>query len=127
MEELIAENTARLNELSTDTKGVFKPFANIVQQNIFNTINFNNGVYTITVESAPIDADFILADVFLNNSGNDMWAVTFSRDKNSACVVASSDGRTPVSSLNGRTQTTSLIYDASEDGTNSFPRWGQYS
>ena len=127
--KVVENNVARLNALPSDlnTEGkIFKPFKNIVQQNILVN-NFANTIWTVTIPSVPTDAEFILADVFLSNGANDMWSVTFSRDENSSCRVWSSNGGLPATNFNGRTQTTTLFYDAPEDGTNSYPRYGQFS
>ena len=122
---LSMENSNKLSVI--DSKLILNPGERVAQYDVL-TGNWGNGVSTVTIGHVPSDAQFILVDAFLNDVGNDHWVITFSADANSDCIASSySNGGPPVSNFNNRTQTVSLEYDAANDGSTAFPRWGQWA
>ena len=92
--------------------------------------DFTNPNWKLDVPSATSDAKFILADVWINDSENQSWTVTFSKDYNINCRASSlpNTGTGPIANFDGRTQATTVFYNSDEvDGSQAFPRFGQWS
>ena len=115
------------NKLSAiDYKVILDPFERVVQYDVL-TGQWGKGVYTVTMESVPLYARFILVDVFLNDANNEHWTLTFSEDEYTRCDAYNypPNGGPPNSNFNSRTQTVSIAYNSF--GHNAFPRYGQWT
>ena len=125
--KLSEENSERIDAI--EATDLLHTFDNIVQQEVISG-QFTNPNFKLDVLSVTSDAKFILADVWINDSENQNWSVTFSKDYNIDCRGSSlpATGTGPVTDFNGRTQTTTVFYAA--DGvlqSEAFPRFGQWS
>ena len=125
--KLSEENSERIDAI--EATDLLHTFDNIVQQEVVSG-SFTNPNFKLDVPSAANDAKFILADVWINDSVNQHWSVTFSKDYNIDCRASSlpSTGGAPIANFDGRTQTTTVFYDADEvDQSKAFPQFGQWS
>ena len=125
--KLSEENSERIDAI--EATDLLHTFDNIVQQEVISG-QFTNPNFKLDVLSVTSDAKFILADVWINDSENQNWSVTFSKDYNNDCRAGSlpATGTAPMANFDGRTQTTSVFYAADGvDQSEAFPRFGQWS
>lgn len=121
-------NSLRINSIANTN--LFRGLPTVVQKDVklgsFGNVNFELDVPT----DVPKDAGFLLADIFINDSENQNWSVTFSKDKNADCrgFSLADTGNPPLTDSDGRTQTVTISYQADQVvGSDSFPRFGQWS
>lgn len=72
---------------------------------------------------------FVLADIFISNSINDHFTITFS-DKNDCkgTLWSSKDsGSSPPNNFDYKSQKAIMMFDSSENKDAAFPRWGQWT
>ena len=112
-----------------ENKVFFQPFQNIIQQNIFYSEIIPNGAQVRTISSIPADKQFIVADVYISSRTiNDYFSVTFSREATTSCSLVNTSGGGPASDFNGRTQTTSIMFNADQySNSYGWPRYGQFT
>ena len=125
--KLSEENSERIDAIQATN--LLHTFDNIVQQEVISG-DFTNPNWKLDVPSATSDTKFILADVWINDSENQSWSVTFSKDFNIDCRGSSlpNTGNPPNGNFDDRTQTTTFLYDADQvDQSEAFPRFGQWS
>ena len=107
--------------------------------------------YTIQMSDVTPGAKFVLADIFISNSQNDHFTVTFSDRKDCLGTLYSQDfhsilyieiinmqtsenpmystydsGMHPPASFDNKSQKAIMVFDASQYG-NAYPRWGQWT
>ena len=108
---------------------IFLPFEKL-HEKILHQGKFYDGVFAELIDHEQVTAldEFILADVFISDSANDHFTVTFSASNDcSGCTYCDdSSGALPQKSFHGEKQKASLVFDASHKDQ-SFPRWGQWS
>ena len=125
--KLSEENSERIDAI--EATDLLHTFDKIVQQDVIKD-SFTNPNFKLDVPSATTDAKFILADVWINDSENQSWSVTFSKDYNIDCRASSlpNTGTAPDANFDDRTQTTAVFFGADEvDQSEAFPRFGQWS
>ena len=73
-------------------------------------------------------AEFVLADVYIGNSQNDHFTLTFSDENDCSGTMYSSDssGRPPPSNYDHKSQKAIMVFDASQYGR-AYSRWGQWT
>ena len=71
---------------------------------------------------------FVLADIFISNSRNDHFTITFSDTNDCSGTLWSSkdSGSSPPNNFDYKSQKAIMMFDSSEDGS-AFPRWGQWT
>ena len=84
--------------------------------------------YTIKMSDVDSSAKFVLADIFVSDSKNDHYTITFS-DKNDCQGRIWSDkdkGTSPPNNFDHKSQKAIMMFDADQGGS-SYPRWGQWT
>ena len=108
---------------------IFLPFEK-VHEKILHQGKFYDGVFAELIDHDQVTAldEFILADVFISDSANDHFTVTFSasNDCSGRPYCSDSSGALPQKSFHDEKQKAILVFDASHENQ-SFPRWGQWS
>ena len=108
---------------------IFLPFEK-VNEKILQEGKFYDGVFAELIDHEQVTAldEFILADVFISDSVNDHFTVTFSasNDCSGRHHTGDSTGLLPPAGFHGQTQKATLVFDGSQE-SQSFPRWGQWS
>ena len=107
---------------------VFLPFETL-HQKILLEGTFGDGMYAQIIDHPSVTwlDKFILADVFISNSENDHFTVIFSDDIDCRGRAHSSSGGLPTVDFSGNNQQAFIVFDASDDSTSAFPRWGQWT
>ena len=108
---------------------IFLPFDKL-HEKILHQGKFYDGVFAELIDHEQVTAldEFILADVFISDSVNDHFTVTFSASNDCSGPTFSGDstGALPQKNFHGEKQKAFLVFDASHENK-SFPRWGQWS
>ena len=108
---------------------IFLPFEK-VHEKILHQGKFYDGVFAELIDHEQVTAldEFILADVFISDSANDHFTVTFSASNDCSGKHNPNDstGGLPDVGFHGKSQKAVLVFDASQENK-SFPRWGQWS
>ena len=108
---------------------IFLPFEKL-HEKILHQGRFYDGVFAelIDHEQVTILDEFILADVFISDSANDHFTVTFSGSNDCSGIhfAGTSSGSMPQVSFHDQAQKATLVFDGSQEN-NSFPRWEQWS
>ena len=108
---------------------IFLPFEKL-HEKILHQGKFYDGVFAELIDHEQVTAldEFILADVFISDSANDHFTVTFSasNDCSGRTYCDDSSGALPQKSFHDEKQKAILVFDASHENQ-SFPRWGQWS
>ena len=85
--------------------------------------------YTIKMCDVTTSAKFVLADIFVSDSKNDHFTITFSDTSDCKGQLYSSDksGKSPPNNFDHKSQKAIMMFDADEVNSSGFPRWGQWT
>lgn len=108
----------------------FRPFSKIHQEIVLQKNPGGNirQSYTIKMSDVTSEAKFVLADVFISNSKEDHFTLTFSDANDCAGTLYSgeSSGKPPPHNFDHKSQKAIMTFDASQS-YRAYPRWGQWT
>ena len=84
--------------------------------------------YTIKNCDVLTSAKFVLADIFVSDTKNDQYTITFSDNEDCQGKVWTDreKGTPPPDDFDQKSQKAIMMFDADEIGS-GFPRWGQWT
>ena len=108
----------------------FSAFSKIHQETVLQKNPGGNirQSYTIKMSDVTSAAKFVLADVFISNSENDHFTLTFSDENDCTGTMYSppDSGGPPPSNYDHKSQKAIMVFDASQYAR-AYPRWGQWT
>ena len=129
-EELQFLRERQLPQQRSSTNLVFQAFSSLHQEIIFQkNVGDIMESYKIKMDDVTTSAKFVLADIFVSDSKNDHFTITFSDTSDCKGQLYSSDksGKSPPNNFDHKSQKAIMMFDADEVNSSGFPRWGQWT